>query len=135
MTIDAAAQALGVRSGTVRRWVREGCPTVCPGRRGRGHALLVDVEAVRTWRGADVGDALVLELAAALPEVLAGAAAEAHRLTDGPCKTAAAGVLAGAWYLSVSAALDLLRQRCASVGEVRSLPEQIQRLQKIGKSV
>ena len=133
--IPEAARVLGIRPGTLARWVKQGAPCVQRGRRGRGHALLVDVEQVLQWRGAAAADALVLELATALPEVLAGAAAEAHRLTDGPCKTAAAGVLAGCWYLSATAVLDLLRQRCPSVGEVRSLPEEIERLQKIGKNV
>lgn len=135
LTVTEAARALGIKPGTLARWVRDGAPVVQRGRRGRGCALLVDLDAVRRWRGADERDALILELAQALPEVLACAVAEAHRLTDGPHKTAAAGVLAGCWYLSATAVLDLLRKRCASVAEIEALPEQVQRLQKIAKSV
>lgn len=133
--VTEAAQVLGIRPGTLARWVREGCPVVQRGRRGRGCALLIDPEAVRRWRGATAVDAVLLELAGALPEVLAAAAENAHRLTDGPHKVAAAGVLAGAWYLMACAGVDLLRQRCPSVPEVRAIPAPVARLQKIAKGL
>lgn len=136
LPIPEAARELGVKPGTLRRWVAEGCPIVQRGRRGRGCALLLDPDAVRRWRGADQRDALILEIAQALPEVLAGAADQASRLTEGPHKRAVAGALAGAWYLGASAVLDHLRTLCPAVPEVtRPLPESIERLQKIAKSL
>ena len=136
LPVTEAARELGIRPGTLRRWVAEGCPIVQRGRRGRGCALLVDVDAVRRWRGADQRDALILSLAQALPGVLAGTAEEASRLTEGPHKHAVAGALAGAWYLGASAVLDCLRAHCPAVPEVkRPLPETIERLQKIAKSL
>ncbi len=126
---------LGVRPGTLARWVREGAPCVQRGRRGRGNALLIDPDAVRTWLGADTADALILELAATFPDVLATAAGDAFHLIEGPHKRATAGALAGAWFLAASAVLDHLRQRCASVGEIQALPDEVQRLQKIAKGV
>ena len=135
LPVTEAAQALGIRPGTLLRWTREGAPVVQRGRRGRGCALLIDVEAVRRWRGADERDALLLALAQALPEVLAGAVEHAHQMTDGPHKRASAGVLAGAWYLAATAVLDRLREQCAAVPEVRTIPAPIERLRKIGNNV
>ncbi len=82
MPVTEAAKELGERPGTVRRWVREGCPCTSPGRRGRGHALTVDIEAVRQWREArerkDSGRAaLIVELRAAIPGIVADAALQA----------------------------------------------------------
>ena len=134
LPVQAAAQALNVRPGTLMRWLREGCPHV-PGRRGRGHAALVDIDLVKRWRGLDKAEAAILELAAALPQILAEAAQEAHCLTQGPIKPAAAGVIAGTWFISANAVLDHLRKHCATVPEIKTLPAEIQRLQKIAKHV
>lgn len=133
MAVDDAARELGVRPGTLRRWVREGCPVVQRGRRGRGLALVVDVAAVRQWREASERDAAILEIAGAVPEVLAAGIHEAWRLSEGMDKRKAAAILAGGWYLAASGLLDHLRQRCASVPEIAALPEPIERLQKIAR--
>jgi len=41
LPVDQAAAALGVPCDTLRRWLREGCPAVTRGRRGRGPAQAV----------------------------------------------------------------------------------------------
>lgn len=132
LPVAEAAAELGVRPGTVRRWCRQGMPHQ-PGARGRGRALLVDVDVARQWLDSDPREALFLELADDLPRVLAGAAAEALRLADGQNKRALAGTLAAAWYLSTSAALDHLRASCPVIPELQHLPPEIERLRKIAR--
>lgn len=133
MAVEAAARELGIRPGTLRRWVREGCPIVQRGRRGRGLALVVDVAAVRLWREASERDAAILELAGLVPEVLAAQLHEAWRLAEGMDKRRLAAVLAGGWYLAASGVLDRLRERNCAVPEIEALPEAIGRLQKIAR--
>lgn len=137
LPVTEAASELGVKPGTLRRWVAEGCPIVQRGRRGRGCALLIDPDAVRRWRGADQRDALILEIAQALPEVLAGAADGLFKLIEGdPAKRRMAGLLAAGWEVGASAVLDRLREHCPSVpGLADQHPDAIQRLQKIAKSL
>ncbi|MGY0611711.1 hypothetical protein [Luteimonas sp. A501] len=129
--VPEAASALGVRVGTVRRWIREGAPVVRTGRRGRGCAALVDPEAVQAWRQAGDRETAVLEVAAALPDVLANAAVEAWQQAQGIDKRQLAGVMAAGWYLSATAALDHLRAKHPAVPEIVAIPEQIERLRKI----
>lgn len=77
MPVDAAARVLGVPVGTVRRWIRDGAPVARRGRRGRGHAVLVDPEAVTRWREAvEQGEcaAVLAELEHAIPSLVADAA-------------------------------------------------------------
>src|SRR4051794_9255673 len=50
--IAVAARQLGKSPETLRRWVRSGCPVAAPGGPGRGKGALLDVAAVRAWRGA-----------------------------------------------------------------------------------
>lgn len=50
VSIKAAARELGRSVATVRRWVREGAPTVRLGEVGRGRGSLVEAEALRRWR-------------------------------------------------------------------------------------
>jgi hypothetical protein len=134
VNVTAAARELGESPGTVRRWVRQGCPVASRGSRGRGRALLLDPEAVRQWRAATTGEALLLSIASAIPGVLADAMAESLRLAQGLDKRRLAGVLAGAWYLGASALLDHLRERCDQVPHVGDvLPAQIQALRKIAR--
>lgn len=134
--IHEAARQLGVRPGTVARWVSEGCPVVQRGRRGRGCALLLDVDQVRRWTGADARDAAILELAAAAPELLANSMLQALQQAEGIDKRKLANVLCGAWYVAACSLLDHLRARCPSVPEINGpLPEPVERLRKIGKSV
>ncbi len=103
------------------------------GRRGRGHAVLVDPDAVRQWREAGSRDAVVLELAAALPQVLAGAVEESWRQAVGIDKRALAGIAAATWFMAANAVADHLRTRCPHVPEVSQLPDEIQRLRKIAR--
>lgn len=133
LAIDAAARELGVRPGTLRRWVREGCPTVQRGRRGRGLALVVDVAAVRQWREASERDAVTLELAGIVPEVLAASIHDAWRMAEGLDKRRLAGVLSAAWYMAATGLLDSLRDGCKGVPEIVSLPHPVERLKKIAR--
>lgn len=133
LPIAEAARVLGVPPGTLRRWCREGCPHV-PGRKGRGCALLVDPDVVRNWRGADEHDALILELAQGIPEMVAVATEKAfNSIQNEPAKRRMAGPFTVGWFECCTAVLDSLRERCASVPEVRAIPEAIKRLQKIAK--
>lgn len=137
LPIEQAAEVLGVRPGTLRRWVAEGCPHV-PGRRGRGHAALVDLVQVRAWLGTrnahDPGlirSGMAQELAAQLPAVLADAAFAAFVEIDAPAKRQFAGPLTYAWAFMASAVADHLRAQCPDVPEVTFIPEAIERLRKI----
>lgn len=135
LPIAEAARVLGVPPGTLRRWCREKrFPVAQVGRRGRGCALLVDPDVVRNWRGADEHDALILELAQGIPEMVAVATEKAfNSIQNEPAKRRMAGPFTVGWFECCTAVLDSLRERCASVPEVRAIPEAIKRLQKIAK--
>lgn len=128
-----AARALGVRKGTLRRWVREGCPVVSRGRRGRGHALRVDPAAVRQWRGVGERERAILELADALPRLTAQATFKAFQLTEGLDKRRLAGAMAATWYANALCMLDYLRGQCPAVPDVTTRPEEIENLLKIAR--
>lgn len=131
MPVRDAAKVLGVPAGTLRRWLRAGAPVSRRGARGRGLATLVDPAAVDAWRAAPSHEALVMSIAAALPDVVADAVEESHRLSEGIDRQALARVLAGTWYVVATRAMDALRVHCASVPEVSAVPAQIERLRKI----
>lgn len=85
LPIAEAAQELGERPGTLRRWIREGCPVAVPGQRGRGYVMHLDPDEVREWRAAandshDTDDkgraALLLELSEMVPVLIADATVE-----------------------------------------------------------
>lgn len=134
LTLPEAAHHLGVPVGTLRRWVREGCPVALRGHKGRGHACMVDVEAVRQWRESSESDARLLEIASALPDVLARASEEAWRQTEGTDKRRLAGVMAASWYVVTSSVLDYLRAKHPAIPDVgQPFPEQIERLRKIAR--
>jgi len=77
LPLHAAADALGIRPGTLRRWIKRDCPVAARGRRGRGCATLVDPAAVRAWREAGaVEPSLREELRRAIPQTIADAALE-----------------------------------------------------------
>ena len=131
LAVSAAAAALGVPPGTLRRWVREGCPAVTHGRRGRGCALTVDPQAVLQWRQAMTGDRIRIEVAAAIPGLLADAAVESWQRAEGVNKRQLAGIFAAHWYVGTNVVLDHLRDQCPDVPELAALPESIERLRKI----
>ena len=135
LPVNQAAAALGVPCGTLRRWLREGCPAVTRGRRGRGHAALVDPAQVLQWREAGERDRIYLELAGAVPAVLARATCESARRAEGIDKRRLAGVLAAAWYLNTAAVLDHLRESCPAVPDVDkdAFPDEIEQLRKISR--
>jgi len=133
LPIAEAARELRVRPGTLRRWIRQGAPVAQRGCRGRGHALLVDVSAVKAWHGADARDGALLQIAAAIPEILAATTIQTLQDAQGVDKRKLAGILAASWYLSATATLDRLRELCAGIPEISSLPESIARLKKIAR--
>lgn len=131
--VHLAALELGVSVPTLRRWLRQGCPVARRGRRGRGGRALVDPRAVRAWRGSSEACELAgLEvLAAEVPELVAGAVAEAFRQCDGPHKRATAGALAGAWYLVTVALFDRLRRDVPALADPATVPREIDHLRSI----
>jgi len=130
--LSVAASELGMRPGTLRRHIRAGCPAV-HGRRGRGHATLVDPEAARAWLAAGSGERAIVGLADELPRILARAAHEAWQLAEGIDKRRMAGVLAAAWYLSATQVLDYLRTLEPGIKDIDRLPEEIERMREIAR--
>jgi hypothetical protein len=132
LPIKAAAERLDVAPGTLKRWIREGCPTARRGRRGRGCATLVDPVAVAAWRSADGGGHdLLIALAGDLPELVADAVWQVQAVTDGPHRDAVAGALAACWYQVTLAIADRIRQDAPDAPEPSALPEKIERLRSI----
>ncbi|CAD0328112.1 hypothetical protein CFBP7900_17650 [Xanthomonas hortorum pv. carotae] len=131
--LDRAAATLGVPTGTLRRWVRQGCPVVQRGQRGRGNAALVDPEQVLEWRQAGERQQIYLELASAVPAVIAHAACDSLRQANGIDKKRLAGVQAATWYVATNAVLDHLRERCPAVPELAIVPDEIEQLRKIAR--
>lgn len=133
LPICQAAALLGVPTGTLRRWVRTGCPVVTPGRRGRGQAALVDPDEVRRWRESGERQRVYLEIAGAVPGVIAHATTETMRQAQGIDKRRLAGIQAACWYLTTNALLDHLREQCPEVPEVSEVPAEIEALRKIAR--
>ncbi len=133
LPVDAAARALGVPPGTLRRWIRQGCPQAQRGRRGRGHAQLVDPDHVRQWRAADPRAAAILAVAAAFPEIFADALVAAWQRSEGIDKRRLAGLMAATWYSTSTTLLDYMRKECPAVPDVSALPEPIERLRNIAR--
>ena len=132
MPIPDAARALGIGEATLRRWIQRGCPVASRGRRGRGLATLVCPDAVRTWRQAGEREAVLMELASALPGVLAGGIEKAHQLAEGTDKRRLAGTLAATWFLATAAILETLHEHCPAIApDPRCVPGAIERLRKI----
>ena len=132
LPIVDAASALSVPAGTLRRWIREGCPHV-PGRRGRGCATLVDVQAVKQWQRANDRDAVLLDVAA-LPDVLASAALVAWKESEGATdRRRLAGITAATWFALTNAALEHLRNRGFDIPELQRLPDEIEYLFNIAR--
>lgn len=114
-TVADIAAAFGVGERTVQNWITGGCPVIQRGRRGRGGAALLDLDAVAAWRGSqhDHSDdtAVVLEIASLLPAVLAEACAEAAARADGTHKRDLHGALAATWYLATTRTLQALCEK------------------------
>lgn len=136
MPLAEAARELDVAPVTLKRWLRKGAPCQ-PGRRGRGHATLIDPDAVRAWQRANVREAVVLEIAAFAPGVMADAVHEAWCNLEGPSKREQAKAMALAWYHCATAVLDYLRADCPAVPDLRDrrlVPEPIERLVQIAQT-
>ena len=137
IAVDQAARVLGVTPATVRGWIDEGAPVVRRGRKGRGHSTLVNVAALDAWREARTSasstDALLMQLAAEQSSVLAEAMVEAHQRAEGFDKRKLAAFAVATYYLIDTVLRDRLRERCATVPDVRELPPEIERLRKIAE--
>lgn len=70
-------------------------------------------------------------LARLLPDRIAEALYEVHRMIDGPDKRRAAAHFVAAFVAVTSVVLDALRERDASVPELSQLPDQIARLRAL----
>jgi hypothetical protein len=128
--IPAAAADLAVSVPTLRRWLRAGAPLARRGARGRGRAALVDPQAVAAWRASQC--VTLAAAAAGLPDLIAGALADAFDQTEGLPKSRMAGFVAGAWYLAATRCMDHLRQHDEAVPDVTEpLPLAVARLLKI----
>lgn len=130
MPIPEAARAIGCKPGTLRRWIREGCPAT-HGRRGRGHAAQVDPDQVRAWLGADARDRALREIAAALPDLIARAVVESWQQAEGVDKRRLAGLLCATWYVTAGRVSDYLRDMNPDIPRLSSTPDEIVRLRKI----
>lgn len=89
---------------------------------------LVDPEAVQAWLEAGRNCEALTALVASLPDLLAEAAEEAHRLA--PDKRGSAWTLCANWQLVVSAVHDRLTDAGMEVAEAQ-VPESIERLRKL----
>jgi phage terminase Nu1 subunit (DNA packaging protein) len=133
LPVKDAARVLNVPPGTLRRWVRSGCPVVARGRRGRGCALLIDPAEAMAWHRSSPAEAAILALADKVPDLLAGAIQTAWQSSSGIDKKRLAGILAATWYAGTTTTLDHLRESCPEVPELTRLPEQIEVLRKIAQ--
>lgn len=122
LPVPDAARMLNVRPGTLRRWIRQGCPVVERGRRGRGHAERVDPAAVAAWSRLSLGesssdrDCLMHDLEAAIPGLVAEASlqalADASPLTQGGAELGRLRNAVGASaQLSCAALLRYMREK------------------------
>lgn len=133
-----AARELGISSSTLRRWVeKDGAPVASRGRRGRGKATLIYPDAIRRWRAATGREQALIELGAALPELIARAMSEAFKQMAERCQTGGerrrvAAALAVGWFQATAATLDHLhRLHPAIAPDPRTLPQAIARLREI----
>lgn len=125
--IADAAEALGIGPKRLRRLLRTGAPVVRKGRKGRGGATLVDVDAIRQWIAARdrVDERIPCELAASYPQDLADTLNEAWQRAEGIDKNKLAGVLAATWELATIHHLARLRTYVPDLPDHSDLPESI----------
>ncbi len=127
-TVSEAAATLNVRRGTLRRWLRGGCPVVRRGRRG-GDCTLVDVDAVRCWLAATPAEQQLIALASEIPALVAGAVFDVSRAVEGPHKTSTARVLGVAGLVVIDTLLKRLNRDVPNISaELRDEPYRIARL-------
>ncbi len=95
-----AARALGVRPGTLRKWIRRGAPVVEPGGNGPGQSALVDIAAIEAWRGRKSDDAPLVRLdtSALAKGLLATYRANTHRQLGLTNRQAAAMLVESYWH-------------------------------------
>lgn len=137
LPLRAAAQALGVSVGTLRKDVeRRGLRPVIPGGRGRGRAARFDLEQIRALRsGHDKNPPLadplksVTRRAARLPTLIAEAAWSVFMRSHADKRLA--GALAAVAYQAAEDVVDELCDVLPSLQREVDLPEKISRLRAI----
>lgn len=115
LKLTAAAPALGLPLGKLRRLVKEGMPVVrrASARGGRGSTTWLHLPTCRQWLAAaqhpgQPVEALLLQLAAELPHVIGAALDVAGRVLDTPAKAELLRMLPGVWFLASTAIHDYL---------------------------
>lgn len=135
MPLKAAAVELGIRLGAMRRLVRDGAPVVRKGHRGRACSTLVDIDAIREWQRGGA-DAIVREVASALPLILAETMQDTFQQAVGHMSNAqAAALLSAAWLRSANAVNDYMQTHCAGIPNISAMPAEIDRLRKIAQNI
>ena len=71
MTVRETAKQFGVHIGTVRRWIRAGCPCLQLGSVGRGHGAQLDPVEVQQWRVSQLIPTLAAQAEADVLKILA----------------------------------------------------------------
>lgn len=135
LPLTLAARELGVSSSTLRRWIRAGAPLARRGRRGRGRAALVSVEAVASWRAsyavAERPGVSVIPDFSAVPDILGDTISEILDRADGLPKQRIARMLCELWYVSAFRVMDHLREIDPATPDVSAVPLSIERLRKL----
>ena len=128
--LSDAAISLGVSQAVLRRWLRDGAPVAVPGRKGRGCAMLLNVEDLAAWRDAQTANAQLMRLAGEVSEIVADAIYEVFLQAEGSHKRTLAGSLAACWYLVTTALHDRIR-KSVPVAEIQIIPAKIAQLRVI----
>ncbi|NPU91914.1 MAG: hypothetical protein HPY82_08370 [Gammaproteobacteria bacterium] len=131
VSIEAAAEILQERPGTLRRYCKQGMPHQ-PGGRGRGKACLVDLQVCREWISAPPDTRFVLALADDIQRTLAASIWKSWEQATKLNRRREAGVFAAIWYQCTGDVLDHLRMLNRETPDVSEpYPPEITELLKI----
>jgi hypothetical protein len=130
LRLAEAAARLGVSPRQVRYAIERGAPVVKRGRKGHGHATLVDPEALRRWlRKPDrMEEARNHELANNLIRAVADNAVLQFRMQSGPHKLALAANVVESFSATANA---ICTQLGLSPPEPNEVPENIRQIAKL----
>jgi len=131
--ITEAAKQLKISPATLRRYCREGMPHN-PGKKGRGHSVMVDPQIVIEWVGASTDTHLAMRLADETSKVLARSVWECWQRATVLNQRREAGIFAAIWFQCKKNMLDHLREMDSDIPgmvEGESHPEEIEALLKI----